>query len=155
MHIPLISLCLFLASVVVGQQPPAPKDPGTWILQIEGNSAGLRVTGATHKDFGFRAQRHLASRYRLRLLDAKGRQLSSIPIDLTDFCLDPSHRGKKDHVRGDVIIQHKVVTSVKVPALPAVAEIQIINLVGKQANVLGKVDRKSIITLAGGSKEVK
>lgn len=160
---PRISLTSLLAgiltSVVVGQDPvpekPAPKTPGTWILQIEGDSAGLRVTGVSHKKFSFRARRRLTSRFRIRLLDAKGKLLSSIPVDLTDFCLDPAHRGKKDHVRGDVIIQHKVVTTIKVPALTDVAEIHIARLVGKNLKVLGKIDRKSVTGLVGKQKEVR
>ena len=155
MKIPLLAFCLALSSGLLAQRPPAPKTPGTWILQLEGDSAGLRLTGATHKGFDYRARRHLASRFRLRLLDADGKQLSSIPVDLTDFCLDPTHRGKKDHVRGDVIVQHTVVTTIKVPALPTVAKIQIVKLVGGKASVLGNVDRKTILTLASKSKEVK
>ena len=154
MQIPILSLCLLLSTFTSSQQP-LPKAPGTWILQIEGDGKGLQVVDATHKEFEFRAQRHLTSQYRVRLFDAEGKQLSSIPMDLTDFCLDPSHRGKKDHVRGDIIIQHKVVTTVKVPALPNVAEIQIARLRGGKTTVVGKIDRKSIITLTSKTKEVK
>lgn len=157
MSIHAIYLSILLAGF--GLQPAASestaKDPGTWILQIEGDSAGLRVTRATHKDFEFRAPRRLLSRYRVRLLDANGKLLSSIPVDFTDFCLDPAHRGQKDHMQGDVITHHKVATTVKVPALPGVAEVQIANVVGKHTTVLGRIDRKSVLTLVARTQEVK
>jgi hypothetical protein len=154
MQTSILLLCLLLTNFT-GSPQPVIKAPGTWILQIEGDSDGLQVAGATHKGFEFRAQRRLVSQYRVRLLDKAGKQLSSIPMDLTDFCLNPSHRGKKDHMRGDVIIQHKVVTTVKVPALPGVENIQITSLLGGKITVIGKIDRKSIITLTNKSKEVK
>ena len=155
MKTPVLAFSLLLTSGLVAQQPPAPKDPGTWILQLEGDSASLRLTGATHKPFPFRARRHLASRFRLHLLDAGGKRLSSMPIDLSDFCLNPAHRGKKDHVRGDVIVQHRVVTTIKVPALPALHEIRIIQMRGERTTLLGKIDRKSILTFAHKPKEVR
>ena len=93
--------------------------------------------------------------YRVRLLDVAGSVLKSVPVDFTDFCLDPSHRGQKDHIRGDVVTHHKVVTTVKVPALQNVSEIQIANVVGERITVLGRVDRKTVLSLAAARKEVR
>ncbi len=155
MFLPIAPLALVFLSGLVPLSEIAGPPPGTWILQVEGDSSGLRVTQATHKQFEFRAPRRFLSTYRVRLLDASGEILKSIPVDFTDFCLDPSHRGQKDHMRGDVVRPHKVVTTIKVPALPGVSEIHITKVVGKKITVLGKVDRKTVLSLAAKRQEVK
>ncbi len=154
---------LFLACAVFAQTPnPTPKPAstptksvGTWILQIEGDARGLKVVGVSHKSATFRAQRRMRSQFHLQLFDAKGKRLKSIPIDLTDFCMDPAHVGKKDHIRGNQIIQHKVCMTFKIPALAEVAEVRITKVTGATPTVYGKIDRKTIVALATAGGEVR
>lgn len=152
---PALCLSLFLGAATPAQTPtkaPAPHTPesprtgpsGTWILQIEGDALGLKVSGATHKKFRYRGPRRVSWRYRVSVFDAAGKLLGAAPLDLTDFCLHPAHRGQKDHVTGDVIIKHDVVTTVKVPAFDKAAEIRIARVDAGKLVVLGRIDRKTL-----------
>ncbi len=150
---------LLLASLALGlaQDPVAkPTEPaGTWILQVEGNATTLRVTGASLKPFSYRPKRGLNSDFSLRLFDAKGSLLKTIPLDLTDYCMKPEHREQGPHVRGDVIVEHKVACTIKIPARSDIAEIRIEKRIeGEPPVLLGKTDRTALLALTN-KKEVR
>ena len=148
-----------VACAIPAQTPlpaPKPKQPeGTWILQVEGDARSMKVVGVTHKVAPYRAPRRMQSQFRLQLLDANGKLLKSTPIDLSDFCLDPAHVGKKDHVNGDRIVQHKVCMTFKVPAIATVASIRIAKVTGATPTIYGELDRKTLDALQAKSREVR
>jgi hypothetical protein len=132
-------------------QDPAPaRAPTTWVLQIEGTPGALRVRGVSAKPFEYRApRRRLPSDFRVSLRDAQGDEIASAPLDLSAFCMDRAHDGAPPHVRGDVLVSHEVVCTVKVPALAAAAELRIEQVRPVQPPVvLGAISRADVLALA-------
>lgn len=150
----LLGAFLALALAVPGHPPTS--SPGTWILQIEGDAATLAVNGASLKPFTYRAPRGVTSDYRVSLVDSKGVVLATAPLDLSPFCMDPTHRGEVPHVRGDVVREHAVVITVKVPARADAAEVRIENISDPKNPVsLGSIDRKSLLAMTAPVKKTE
>ena len=153
------TVVLFAAvTMALATQVPPRQTPGTWIVQIEGDAATLKATAASHKPFAYRARRGLTSDYRVSLVDSRGVVLATAPLDLSKFCVDSQHRGQPPHVRGDVVVEHKVVCRVKVPALADAARVQIEDVRdAKKPVLLGTVDRKALLALVEkhGTRKVK
>lgn len=141
---------LLLAWLAAHGQDPAAADPGTWILQIEGDADSLAVSGASHRAFAYRAPRSASSDYRVTLVDRAGRTVATAPLDLSAFCLDPTHRGRPAHVRGDVVLEHAVVITVKVPARADAASLRFENVADPaKPVVLGTIDRADLLAVLG------
>ncbi len=140
-------------AVIVTPGLPDLSTQKTWILLIEGEAASLTVTRATQKNFAFRAPRKLESEYRIRLVDALGKTLHTVPLDLSNFCLDPAHKGQKPHVRGDVVFDHKVSINVKVPGDDGFAVLHIEKVTTPDSGgeptirTLGTITKKNLSTL--------
>lgn len=143
-----------LAGIVGWAQVETSPPPATWILQIEGDAAALEVTGASRKPFAWRAPRGLVSTYRVTLIGADGATLGSAPLDLSDFCLKPAHRGTPAHVHGDRIVAHEVCLTAKVPVHDDVVELRIVQLrTGQEPRVLGTIDRQALVELVKADDE--
>jgi hypothetical protein len=140
----------FLALALAALWHPADPDPGTWILQLGGDATKLTVVGGSHKQFPFRAPRGKYSDFSIRLFDANGAELRAVPLDLSTFCMDPSHVGDPPHVDGDVVREHAVSLNVKVPALADVARIVFERRAKEPATEptrLGEIAREKVVEL--------
>ena len=155
MTYPLLGAVLALAIVAPSLPPTISSPAGTWILQLEGDASSLAVKGASLKPFAYRAPRQATfSDYRVALLDSKGKVLTTVPLDLSSFCMNPSHRGDGPHLRGDVVYEHAVVMTVKVPARPDAAEVRIEDVSDAKKPVsMGSIDRKSLVELTGANRK--
>ena len=153
-----IASVLVLALGALTQDPaPRPADTSgrTWILQIEGDARALAVVGVTEKNFAYRAPRGRKSPYRVTLLGEDGAVLRTVLLDLSSFCMDPKHRGQSAHVTGDVVVEHAVSLTIKVPALAAATRLEITKVAEardgadpREPTVLGAITRTDLIALA-------
>lgn len=106
-------------------QGPTGNETGTWILQVEGDASGLRVTAATHKSHTHRPATGVSSDYVAQLIDRRGNVLDTVPIDLRHFCMDRTHAGDEPHVIGDQVVSHDIVQRVKIPARTDLASVRL------------------------------
>ena len=144
---------LVAAALAASPQDPPARDPGTWILMIEGDANGLAVTRAAAKPFAYREPR-IESEWRVVLLDKNGKEIAAPPLDFSPFCMEHAHVGQGPHVTGDYSREHRVVFTVKVPARADVAQIRIEHRVaGRTPEVLGRIDRNALIDLVRKSEE--
>ena len=145
---------LIAAALAASPQDPPARDPGTWILMIEGDANGLAVTRAAAKPFAYREQRAVASEWRIVMLDKSGKEIAVVPLDFSPFCMEHAHVGRGPHVTGDYSREHRVVFTVKVPARADIATIRIEHAEsGKAREVLGRIDRDAVIDLVKKSEE--
>lgn len=149
----LASAFLLAAALAAPPQDPPARDPGTWILMIEGDARGLAVTRAVAKPFAYREPR-LESEWRLVLLDKNGKELAAPPLDFSPFCMEHAHVGQAPHVTGDFSREHRVVFTVKMPARADVAQIRIEHRpAGRTPEVLGRIDRDRLLDLVKQGEE--
>jgi hypothetical protein len=112
-----LSLLVTVPALVLGpaegRQERSP--PPALYLLFRGNAQSMEVIRAVQKKHAYRKIPKVPKRHRVQLYDSDGRVLASVPVDLSGFCLDPSHKDDPPHVQGDVIRPHKVQTIVVVP----------------------------------------
>jgi hypothetical protein len=144
---PLTSLLLFglaasaVAAVAVpifhesGSAVPIPPATGHLILQVEGDVRALQVVRITVKQDPCGLAR-VASPFSIAILDAAERELDRVPLDLSQFDLDPAHLGQAPRVEGCVIKDSRIAALVNVPHYPTAARLVIL----RGSDVLGGAD---------------
>ncbi len=111
---------------------------GHLILQIEGDARALRVTRITPKVDPCGPAR-FASAHAVVVRDAAGSELGRVPLDLSNFDLDPARVGGALTVEGCMVRDPHVATLVSIPRWPTAASLEVVHA----QQVLG--------TLAGGA----
>ena len=130
-----VAASLALAAVAVPLVAgPAPAPSGHLILQVEGDARALAVVRITPKvDPCGRAV--FQSAFHAVVRDVAGAELSSVPIDLAVFDMDPAHVGAGLRVEGCAVSDTRVATLVSVPRWPNAASIEI----RRDGTVLGRI----------------
>ena len=126
---------------------PVPSD-GHLVLIVEGTHKALRVTHAVAKTSRFAPRKGLASEFAFVALDRRGREIASIPIDLSVFQTDPIKPGKPVIVRGCEVRTRQVSTLLNVPNTPGAASYQLRR--GKM--VLGRLSQAELQKLLRGGR---
>jgi hypothetical protein len=118
----LAGLSLLAASAApppVPQSPPQDPAAGHLVLVVEGTVNKLTITRAVAKpDAWAGVPKGLASRFALRILDAQGSVLHTVPLDLSAFDTDPAHIGRKLTVQGCLVRDWRIGMLVSVPQDP-------------------------------------
>lgn len=113
---------------------PAATPSGHLVLQVEGDARALAVIRITPKaDPCGRAV--FQSAFHAVVRDGAGVELSSVPIDLTVFDMDPARVGAGLRVEGCAVKDTRVATLVSVPRWPNAVSIEI----RRDDTVLGRI----------------
>lgn len=130
-----VAAALAVAAVTVPLvSGPAQAPSGHLILQVEGDARALAVVRITPKaDPCGRAV--FQSAFHAVVRDAAGDELSSVPIDLAVFDMDPARVGAGLRVEGCAVTDTRVATLVSVPRWPNAASIEI----WRDGAVLGRI----------------
>ena len=147
-------LCLCTLTLLAAVQPVAApagpgKEQGHLVLVVEGDVTSLRIVRAVAKadDWGG-TQKGLQSEFALRALDADGKDLISVPMDLSRFDTDPAHIGKQDQVNGCEVRSARVGLLLNIPRVDGVASYQFVR--GKTA--IGEATADAVAQLLSESR---
>jgi len=152
MYVLLFAVVAMLATVQDHARSPA----ATWIVVLEGDAGALRVQQIHRKPFRAARPRRAPSDFRVLLLDSAGAVIATVPLDLSRFCTDVSHRGQPPHLRGDVVQPHEIHCVVKVPARADIAALRIED--GRDARdpiTICSVDRAALLASVVSGQTVK
>lgn len=117
------------------RESPPPSADGHLILQLEGDVRALSIVRITKKPDPCGLAR-VDSPFSVVLLDAAERELARVPLDLSQFDLDPAHIGQPPRVAGCVIKDTRIAALVNVPHYPSTARAVIL----RGSDVLGGAD---------------
>jgi len=135
-----------IASAGTVTPPPA---SGHFVLVVEGDRDRLTVTHASHKaDPWAGTPKGLTSKWTLSIRDAAGTELTSLPLDMSQFDLTPARKGQGQQVQGCVVRDARVAMLVNVPCLQKAASY----VMQREGIVVGSVDAATVNQLAGGGR---
>ncbi len=138
----ILAFSLFVAATrAVPPQEPAPSEPGHLVLVVEGTVKQLRVTHAVKKaDAWAGLPQGLTSEFALVMLDAAGKEVQRLPLDLSKFETDESKVDAPVVVEGCIVRSPKIGTLLNIPFRADVATYRFVR--GDRA--LGEVDAASM-----------
>jgi len=138
-----VAFSLFVAAkgATPPQDPVAPAAPGHVVLVVEGTVKQLRVTRAVAKpDAWSGTPKGLVSEFALVMLDAEGKELQRVELDLSKFETDESKVDAPVVVEGCVLKSPKVGTLLNIPSRADVATYRFVR--GDRA--IGELDAASM-----------
>lgn len=137
-------------------EPPTepPTEPqGHYVLVVEGDRNHLDVTFARHKPAPWAGvPKGFTSTWLLRVRDADGDVLGTVPLDVRPFATGAADVGKPAEVRGCVVVDSRIGMLVNVPAFPNADRYELVRP-GEQAEVvIGAATGERVRELAGGGR---
>jgi len=131
--------------------PPPPLADGHYVLVVEGDRNGLKVTHASRKqDPWAGVPKGFTSNWRLVVLDAADRMLAEVPLDVSAFDTSPAAVGKPLRVEGCEVRDSRIGMLVNAPRFDAAASYRFErrDAGGDEPVVLGTYDAALVRRLA-------
>ncbi len=119
----MLTIAMALVPTLVASVAESEPRPRALYLLFTGDHEALDLRHAVRKTHAYTPPLENTWPHRVRLVDARGRVLSDVPVDLSGYCLDPAHRATPPHVEGCVVRPHAISVFVAVADLAAIARI--------------------------------
>lgn len=149
-------LGLFFASTDPGDSSPGsasaaamPPASGHFVLVVEGDRDQLTITAASHKESPWAGvPKGFSSKWTLSIRDGAGTELERVPLDMSQFDLQPEQKGRGLRVNGCVVRDARVAMLASAPCHAAAATYVFL----RGEDVVGTVESARVGQLAGGGR---
>ncbi|MFK7739024.1 MAG: hypothetical protein AB8H80_01780 [Planctomycetota bacterium] len=140
---------------VILPAPPPPQADGHYVLVVEGDRNQLDVTFASRKTapWGGVPKGFAGSGWAMRVTDAEGNEICSVPLDMRPFATSERALGQPVQVRGCVLVDSKIGMLVSVPAYDTATNYEFLRPADaggdQQTTIIGSVSGANVRELAG------
>jgi hypothetical protein len=126
-----------------------PLAAGHYALVVQGDRDQLSITHAVAKaDPWSGVPKGFTSAWSLSIRDANGKELASVPLDLSKFDLSPQAKGQARTSQGCIVIDSHVAMLANVPAFAEAASYTFL----RERTEVGTIDAAAVRQMAGGGR---